>query len=172
MQTENFSIIHGCDGVSFKRHYVSQNFQNRCITVFIKFSCVYHSTFLLMLLQLKSSVISSQTHTNTGYSATIVKQVSCYCFLISWTYFNFWLSAVLSWGPFFFHHFKYNEMTRFSFSNARLTGALINQFNVLRYWKLRKYLQPSPWLHDWMRREIQALTQVTCFHFCLLLFCL
>lgn len=39
------------------------------------------------------------------------------------------------------------------------TGCLSEKFNVQRYWKLHKYLQPNRWLLDWTRREIQALTQ-------------
>lgn len=39
-------------------------------------------------------------------------------------------------------------------------GGLFDKFNVPRYWKLHKYLQPSPWLISWLRREIQAVTQV------------
>ncbi|XP_015068211.1 uncharacterized protein LOC107012794 [Solanum pennellii] len=38
-------------------------------------------------------------------------------------------------------------------------GGLFDKFNVLRYWKLQKYLQPNPWLISWLRREIQSLTQ-------------
>ncbi|KAM3378191.1 hypothetical protein P3S68_010604 [Capsicum galapagoense] len=38
-------------------------------------------------------------------------------------------------------------------------GGLFDKFNVPRYWKLHKYLQPNPWLISWLRREIQALTQ-------------
>ncbi|XP_055816773.1 uncharacterized protein LOC129886215 isoform X2 [Solanum dulcamara] len=38
-------------------------------------------------------------------------------------------------------------------------GGICDKFNVLRYWKLHKYLQPNPWLISWLRREIQALTQ-------------
>ncbi|CAI9102253.1 OLC1v1000494C1 [Oldenlandia corymbosa var. corymbosa] len=39
------------------------------------------------------------------------------------------------------------------------TGTLVDTFNVLRYWKLQKYLQASKWSDQWIRREIQALTQ-------------
>ncbi|XP_009769383.1 uncharacterized protein LOC107815396 [Nicotiana tabacum] len=38
-------------------------------------------------------------------------------------------------------------------------GGLFDKFNVPRYWKLHKYLQPNPWLISWLRREIQAVTQ-------------
>ncbi|GAA0187295.1 hypothetical protein LIER_34583 [Lithospermum erythrorhizon] len=38
------------------------------------------------------------------------------------------------------------------------TGTLGDKFDVLRFWKLRKYLHPNRWLHDWLRRELQALT--------------
>ncbi|OIT30925.1 PREDICTED: uncharacterized protein LOC109209355 [Nicotiana attenuata] len=38
-------------------------------------------------------------------------------------------------------------------------GGLFDKFNVPRYWKLCKYLQPNPWLISWLRREIQAVTQ-------------
>ncbi|KAL3538075.1 hypothetical protein ACH5RR_001441 [Cinchona calisaya] len=84
-KTENFSIIHGCDGISFKRHYVSQEF-----------------------------------HNSDFFTKAHKYRLQCY----------------------------YCE-----------TGTLIDKFNALRYWKLHKYLQPNHYLHDWMRREIQALTQ-------------
>ncbi|CAM8960044.1 unnamed protein product [Rhodiola kirilowii] len=32
-------------------------------------------------------------------------------------------------------------------------------FDVLRFWKFRKYSQPCRWLESWMTREIQALLQ-------------
>lgn len=32
--------------------------------------------------------------------------------------------------------------------------------SVLQYWKQRKYLRKNVWLESWLRREIQALTQV------------
>ncbi|XP_059313111.1 uncharacterized protein LOC132064217 isoform X1 [Lycium ferocissimum] len=38
-------------------------------------------------------------------------------------------------------------------------GGLFDKFNVPRFWRLHKYLQPNPWLISWLRREIQALTQ-------------
>lgn len=38
-------------------------------------------------------------------------------------------------------------------------GGLFDKFNVPRYWKLHKYLQPNHWLKSWLRREFQALTQ-------------
>lgn len=38
------------------------------------------------------------------------------------------------------------------------TGTLSDRFDVQRYWKLRKYLQPNRWIHDWLRRELQVLT--------------
>ncbi|KAM7477952.1 hypothetical protein LguiA_026165 [Lonicera macranthoides] len=39
------------------------------------------------------------------------------------------------------------------------SGILIGVFNVSRYWKSRKYLQPNRWLLSWLKREIQALIQ-------------
>ncbi|XP_073269438.1 uncharacterized protein [Primulina huaijiensis] len=38
-------------------------------------------------------------------------------------------------------------------------GNLDDKLQVSRYWKFRKYLQPNSWLHDWLRREIQAVMQ-------------
>ncbi|XP_021817416.1 uncharacterized protein LOC110759642 [Prunus avium] len=38
-------------------------------------------------------------------------------------------------------------------------GFLNDIFDVLRYWKSHKYLQPNRWLQSWLRREIQALMQ-------------
>ncbi|XVF41959.1 hypothetical protein PTKIN_Ptkin01aG0322000 [Pterospermum kingtungense] len=57
---------------------------------------------------------------------------------------------------------------RFTFSKAhryRLqcyyseSGILNDIFNVLRFWKSRKYLQSNMWLQSWLRRELQALIQ-------------
>ncbi|XP_042488442.1 uncharacterized protein LOC122068642 [Macadamia integrifolia] len=39
-------------------------------------------------------------------------------------------------------------------------GAIYEKFNVLKYWKSNKYLQPNKWLQTWLRREFQALTKV------------
>ncbi|KZV39946.1 hypothetical protein F511_11326 [Dorcoceras hygrometricum] len=39
------------------------------------------------------------------------------------------------------------------------SGNLDDKLHVSRYWKFRKYLQPNSWLHDWLRREIQAVLQ-------------
>ncbi|XP_073145622.1 uncharacterized protein [Henckelia pumila] len=38
-------------------------------------------------------------------------------------------------------------------------GNLDGKLHVSRYWKFHKYLQPNSWLHDWLRREIQAVMQ-------------
>ncbi|KAK9919776.1 hypothetical protein M0R45_028354 [Rubus argutus] len=38
-------------------------------------------------------------------------------------------------------------------------GFLNDIFDVSRYWKSCKYLQPNCWLESWLRREIQALMQ-------------
>ncbi|KAL2468596.1 RING/U-box superfamily protein [Forsythia ovata] len=38
-------------------------------------------------------------------------------------------------------------------------GNLADKLNVLSYWKFRKYRQQNHWLHEWLRREIQAVTQ-------------
>ncbi|XP_068341530.1 uncharacterized protein [Pyrus communis] len=38
-------------------------------------------------------------------------------------------------------------------------GFLSDIFDVPRFWKSRKYLQPNRWLQSWLRREIQALMQ-------------
>ncbi|KAM1526010.1 hypothetical protein FF1_010423 [Malus domestica] len=40
-----------------------------------------------------------------------------------------------------------------------LHGFLSDIFDVPRYQKSRKYLQPNRWLQSWWRREIQALVQ-------------
>ncbi|XP_048424476.1 uncharacterized protein LOC108866743 [Pyrus x bretschneideri] len=40
-------------------------------------------------------------------------------------------------------------------------GFLSDIFDVPRFWKSRKYLQPNRWLQSWLRREIQALMQVS-----------
>ncbi|XP_057970162.1 uncharacterized protein LOC131159335 isoform X2 [Malania oleifera] len=39
------------------------------------------------------------------------------------------------------------------------SGVLNDKFNVSRYWTSHKYLQQNQWLHNWLEREIQALTQ-------------
>ncbi|RWR95372.1 zinc finger protein [Cinnamomum micranthum f. kanehirae] len=39
-------------------------------------------------------------------------------------------------------------------------GSIYEKFNILQYWKFRRYLQPNKWLQDWLKREIQALIQV------------
>ncbi|KAL5701759.1 hypothetical protein ACHQM5_027067 [Ranunculus cassubicifolius] len=41
----------------------------------------------------------------------------------------------------------------------REPGKIIEKFNVERFWKLRRYLQPNKYLQIWLKREIQALTQ-------------
>ncbi|XP_047338517.1 uncharacterized protein LOC124942133 isoform X2 [Impatiens glandulifera] len=73
-------------------------------------------------------------------------------------------------GHYFQRHY-FNEDSRSSlfFSEAhryRLKCYYIEQqdllsdkFNVPRYWKSRKYLQPNKWLETWLRREVQALIQ-------------
>ncbi|GMH13171.1 hypothetical protein Nepgr_015012 [Nepenthes gracilis] len=38
-------------------------------------------------------------------------------------------------------------------------GILNDTFNVTRYWKSGKYLQPNKWLQHWLKRDLQALTQ-------------
>ncbi|KAK2989414.1 hypothetical protein RJ640_017669 [Escallonia rubra] len=38
-------------------------------------------------------------------------------------------------------------------------GTLSGEFNVSRYWKSYKYLQPNRWFYSWLKREIQALIQ-------------
>ncbi|CAM8960053.1 hypothetical protein QQ045_005404 [Rhodiola kirilowii] len=38
-------------------------------------------------------------------------------------------------------------------------GSAEDVFDVLRFWKFRKYSQPCRWLESWMTREIQALLQ-------------
>lgn len=84
---ENFSIIHGYDGISFQRHYLNQNVGN-----------------------------------NSGfYSEAHKYRLQCYY--------------------------------------VEADSSVSVQFNVVRYWKSRKYLQPNRWLQSWLRREIQALIQ-------------
>lgn len=66
------------------------------------------------------------------------------------------------------HHINQNSENSVFFSKThkyRLKcyyiqpGSIISNFNVSRYWKSRKYLQPNRWLFSWLRREIQALIQ-------------
>ncbi|XP_022870340.1 uncharacterized protein LOC111389599 isoform X2 [Olea europaea var. sylvestris] len=38
-------------------------------------------------------------------------------------------------------------------------GNLADKVKVSSYWKSHKYRQQNRWLHDWLRREIQAVTQ-------------
>ncbi|KAL9259768.1 E3 ubiquitin-protein ligase Topors-like protein [Drosera capensis] len=40
------------------------------------------------------------------------------------------------------------------------SGMLEDTFRVAQYWKFSKYLQPSKRLQHWLKRELQALTQV------------
>lgn len=47
------------------------------------------------------------------------------------------------------------------FMNSVWAGLLDDIFNISQYWRSRKYSQPNSWLESWMRREIQALIQVT-----------
>jgi hypothetical protein len=42
------------------------------------------------------------------------------------------------------------------------SGFLADVFDVARFWKLQKFLQPNRCLEAWLRRELQALMQV-CF---------
>ncbi|XP_058082302.1 uncharacterized protein LOC131230409 isoform X2 [Magnolia sinica] len=72
-------------------------------------------------------------------------------------------------GDSFQQHYINQDLERgFSFSEAhryRLQCyygepvVIDDKFNVLRYWKCHKYLQPNQWLQSWLRREIQALVQ-------------
>ncbi|KAH0881514.1 hypothetical protein HID58_068908, partial [Brassica napus] len=39
------------------------------------------------------------------------------------------------------------------------SGLLADVFDVPRFWKLKKFLQPNRWLESWLRRELQALMQ-------------
>ncbi|XWS64566.1 hypothetical protein CRYUN_Cryun05aG0014800 [Craigia yunnanensis] len=66
------------------------------------------------------------------------------------------------------HYINQDFGDRFTFSKAhkyRLQcyysepGILNDIFNVLRFWKSRKYLQSNMWLQSWLRRELQALMQ-------------
>uniref|UniRef100_A0A803KP87 Uncharacterized protein n=1 Tax=Chenopodium quinoa TaxID=63459 RepID=A0A803KP87_CHEQI len=41
------------------------------------------------------------------------------------------------------------------------SGLLSDAFKVERYWKSHKYLQPNSWLEKWLKRELQALTQLS-----------
>ncbi|XP_058082303.1 uncharacterized protein LOC131230409 isoform X3 [Magnolia sinica] len=73
-------------------------------------------------------------------------------------------------GDSFQQHYINQDLERgFSFSEAhryRLQCyygepvVIDDKFNVLRYWKCHKYLQPNQWLQSWLRREIQALVQL------------
>ncbi|KAF5183570.1 RING/U-box superfamily protein [Thalictrum thalictroides] len=73
-------------------------------------------------------------------------------------------------GDYFQRHYLNNDPTESAFFSKahkfRLrcyycepAGAIYDKFNVQRFWKLRKYLQPNKWLQVWLKREIQALTQ-------------
>ncbi|OMO99120.1 Zinc finger, RING-type [Corchorus olitorius] len=66
------------------------------------------------------------------------------------------------------HYVDHNFEDRFTFSKAhkyRLQcyysepGILNDIFDVLRFWKSRKYLQSNMWLQSWLKRELQALMQ-------------
>ncbi|KFK37929.1 hypothetical protein AALP_AA3G048500 [Arabis alpina] len=39
------------------------------------------------------------------------------------------------------------------------SGLLADVFDVPRFWKMQKYLQPNRWLETWLRKELQALMQ-------------
>ncbi|KAL1211701.1 hypothetical protein V5N11_023698 [Cardamine amara subsp. amara] len=39
------------------------------------------------------------------------------------------------------------------------SGFMSDVFDVPRFWKLHKFLQPNRWLEAWLRRELQALMQ-------------
>ncbi|CAN4111164.1 unnamed protein product [Withania somnifera] len=67
---------------------------------------------------------------------------------------NFSIIRSYSGGAFFTKSHKYRLQCYYINE-----GGLFDKFNVPRYWKLQKYLQPNPWLISWLRREIQALTQ-------------
>lgn len=87
---------------------------------------------------------------NTDCSATIVTQVV----LLFVNYSNIVLFPIWFWIIIRYIYYV---------TNTRSLGSLSEKFNVKRYWKLHKYLQPNRWLLEWTRREIQALTQVLFF---------
>lgn len=73
-------------------------------------------------------------------------------------------------GESFQRHYLYNDHVQTTFFSKphkyRLfcyyrepPGPIVEKFNVDKFWKLRKYLQPNKWLQIWLRRELQALTQ-------------
>lgn len=50
------------------------------------------------------------------------------------------------------------------FSKLCFQPGIVNDiFDVLRFWKSRKYLQSNVWLHGWLKRELQTLMQVFVF---------
>ncbi|XP_010551195.1 PREDICTED: uncharacterized protein LOC104821879, partial [Tarenaya hassleriana] len=38
-------------------------------------------------------------------------------------------------------------------------GFLTDVFDIPRFWRIRKFLQPNRWLESWLKRELQALMQ-------------
>lgn len=113
-------------------------------------SCVSVVNSLLMLLPLMvSAALSYQALTSTDYSAIILNQVLCYL--------SFKLLVL-----FFLSLFPKLTITCIYNSFSFQSGFLNDIFDVSRYWKSCKYLQPNCWLESWLRREIQALMQVCC----------
>lgn len=51
VQTDNFSIISGFDGTCFQRHYVDQDFGNRCL-IFVYWLSQFSVSYLLDVLPL------------------------------------------------------------------------------------------------------------------------
>ena len=111
--------------------------------------CAYAVQNLLMILIcMFSAALSYQPLTSIGYSAIILKKVPC-CLSV-----NLWILFVLM-------YFLTISITCIcNFVCFLHSGFLDDVFDVSRYWKSCKYLQPNCWLQSWLRREIQALMQV------------
>ncbi|XVF41958.1 hypothetical protein PTKIN_Ptkin01aG0322000 [Pterospermum kingtungense] len=107
-----------------------------------------HLAYLLLV----SPDLPSQKHTDIDYNAITVNQV--------YTILSFSLSCSIILLFFSFpcetRWFYVYEL----FSNFFPQSGILNDiFNVLRFWKSRKYLQSNMWLQSWLRRELQALIQ-------------
>lgn len=125
LQTENFSIIYGYDGITFQQHFINQNNGNR-----------YQRQVALYWLSNMSDSL---------------KEVICYLSLLI-------LVSQRICSTFFSKDHKYRLQCYYTEPES---GLLSDAFKVERYWKLHKYLQPNSWLEKWLKRELQALLQVS-----------
>lgn len=149
-QTENLSIIHGYDGSSFQKHYINQDSGYGFCCFFSFHLCLCCKCNLLMYVSLLvSAALSYQKITSIDYNAIILNQVLCLSF-------DLLVVLFLILFPENRYHWSRCLPVNFVFQS----GFLNDIFDVLRYWKSHKYLQPNRWLQSWLRREIQALMQV------------